>query len=86
MYFMQNHARDCSDGSDEGDFCSKLNSQIDSCFLKASIQFEDYRQCDLTTEFQCDIQRCLPLSRKCDGYFNCDDRTDELNCSQFYRK
>jgi hypothetical protein len=31
---------------------------------------------------QCDVQRCLPLARKCDGYFNCDDRTDELNCSK----
>ena len=44
----------------------------------------DYRQCNPSTELQCDVQRCLPLTQKCDGYYNCDDRTDELNCSEFF--
>jgi hypothetical protein len=47
------------------------------------MKFLDYRQCDPSTEFQCDVQRCLPLAQKCNGYFNCDDRTDELNCSKY---
>ena len=42
----------------------------------------DYPQCDPSTQFQCDIQRCLPLTQKCNGYFNCNDQTDELNCSE----
>ena len=46
------------------------------CFVQA------YRQCDTSTEFQCDIQRCLNQTQKCDGYYNCDDRTDEQNCSK----
>ena len=50
------------------------------------IQFIDYRACDSSNEFQCDIQRCLPLTQKCDGYYNCDDRTDELNCSMYQRR
>jgi len=46
----------------------------------------DYRQCDPSTEFQCDVQRCLNITQKCDGYYNCDDRTDELNCSKYFLK
>ncbi|CAF4898412.1 unnamed protein product, partial [Rotaria sp. Silwood2] len=48
---------------------------------KKYVRFLDYRQCDPSTEYQCDVQRCLPLTQKCDGYYNCDDRTDELNCN-----
>ncbi len=50
---------------------------------KKNVIFLDFRQCDLSTEFQCDFQRCLPLTQKCNGYFNCDDRTDELDCSKY---
>lgn len=46
----------------------------------------DFRQCDSSTEYECDFKRCLPLTQKCDGYFNCDDRTDELNCSKFFNQ
>lgn len=42
----------------------------------------DYTPCDPSTQFQCDIQRCLPLTQKCNGYFDCNDQTDELNCSK----
>ena len=31
--------------------------------------------------FRCDIVQCLPYAFVCNGEFNCQDRTDELNCS-----
>lgn len=31
-------------------------------------------------EFVCDVSRCIPLSKRCDGEHNCHDLTDELNC------
>ncbi|KAI8430574.1 hypothetical protein MSG28_000796 [Choristoneura fumiferana] len=31
-------------------------------------------------QINCDVTRCVEVSRRCDGYADCDDRTDELNC------
>lgn len=39
---------------------------------------------DNGTTFQCvKDEKCIPLASKCDGIFDCDDNTDELQC---YRK
>ncbi|KAF6198547.1 hypothetical protein GE061_008295 [Apolygus lucorum] len=35
----------------------------------------------LTTEFMCDVSRCLPIRQRCDGVVDCIDKTDEeLDC------
>ena len=31
--------------------------------------------------FRCDIVQCLPYAFVCNGEYNCQDRTDEMNCS-----
>lgn len=31
-------------------------------------------------EFSCDIERCIPLSERCDNKRDCTDGTDELQC------
>lgn len=31
--------------------------------------------------FRCDIFQCLPNAFVCNGEYNCQDRTDEMNCS-----
>ena len=33
--------------------------------------------------FKCDTTRCLDSSVKCDGIFNCIDKTDEADCRKF---
>lgn len=39
-------------------------------------------ECDIY-EFECDYSRCIPIEKKCDGYPDCDDETDELQCPPF---
>ena len=34
----------------------------------------------LFTEFMCDNQHCIPLVYVCDGFNNCGDSSDEVNC------
>jgi hypothetical protein len=31
--------------------------------------------------FRCDIIQCLPYAFVCNGEYNCQDKTDEANCS-----
>lgn len=42
-------------------------------------------ECDLF-EFECDYSRCIPIEKKCDGYPDCDDETDEIDCPPFTGK
>ncbi|XP_049826368.1 atrial natriuretic peptide-converting enzyme [Aethina tumida] len=34
------------------------------------------------TGFQCDSKRCIPKDWQCDGYVDCKDQSDELNCNK----
>lgn len=39
-------------------------------------------ECDIY-EFECDYSRCIPIEKKCDGYPDCDDDMDEIDCPPF---
>lgn len=39
--------------------------------------------CDPSSQWRCD-DRCIDASKRCDGYRDCYDYTDELNCQGFY--
>ncbi|RZF46289.1 hypothetical protein LSTR_LSTR012000 [Laodelphax striatellus] len=51
------------------------HKEVNHCILRAKKP-----ECD--KGFKCDKHRCIPADWKCDGYVDCEDQTDELNCSQ----
>ncbi len=42
--------------------------------------FADYRNCE-TSDHKCGNGLCVPESKRCDGYFDCRDETDEAGCT-----
>ncbi|XP_050331104.1 basement membrane-specific heparan sulfate proteoglycan core protein isoform X11 [Bactrocera neohumeralis] len=76
-YKRCNGITDCVDGSDENN--CPLN------YDDTTYDFEPdpaLSECDIY-EFECDYSRCIPIEKKCDGYPDCDDETDELQCPPF---
>ena len=39
--------------------------------------------CD-SDKYMCDNNTCIPNSWKCDGHFDCNDHTDEVNCGESF--
>jgi hypothetical protein len=52
---------------------------------KKFISFSKYKLADSifcpSYSFRCDIIKCLPYAFVCNGDYNCQDKTDETNCS-----
>uniref|UniRef100_A0A3B4VCW2 Si:dkey-88l16.3 n=1 Tax=Seriola dumerili TaxID=41447 RepID=A0A3B4VCW2_SERDU len=75
--------KDCQDGSDEegcavkckaGSFCSCKEKKIACRYVSF---------CSSPGEFQCSHgNRCIPPEQMCDGQYNCQDRSDEMDCSR----
>jgi hypothetical protein len=84
---------DCADGSYEKE-CGKLNMffllVIMDNFNCEKLGHEAFMSHSCLPEhvwFSClckGTQKCMPISRACDGFADCDDRTDEGGqCSKF---
>ena len=41
--------------------------------------FADYRKCQ-KTDHTCGSGLCIPEVKKCDGYYDCKDKSDEAGC------
>lgn len=50
------------------------------CWSTAFHQLDSIVYCP-SSLFRCDTTRCFSYAFVCNGEFNCDDRTDEANCS-----
>lgn len=41
--------------------------------------------CNSTTEFTCNNYDCVPIQSRCNGVYDCDDRSDEYSCCEYKR-
>lgn len=83
---------DCADASDEDGCDRTTTSRLPATTSKPSAQSttkpnaspsnaSDSRRCP-PNEFQCtNWSECVPMSVRCDGYQDCFDRSDEINCT-----
>ncbi|XP_015042325.2 basement membrane-specific heparan sulfate proteoglycan core protein isoform X7 [Drosophila pseudoobscura] len=77
-YKRCNGITDCADGADEYN-CLFNYEDVD---YDTDPDNNPLNECDIL-EFECDLGQCLPLEKKCDGYTDCGDETDELDCPAF---
>ncbi|XP_039297031.1 sortilin-related receptor [Nilaparvata lugens] len=69
---------DYNDPTGCGGHC-KINVELCQRLQKDIYRCVDDSQC-LEDEWQCSNRLCIPISKRCDGYFNCYDNTDEFDC------
>ncbi|XP_054268488.1 uncharacterized protein LOC128990218 isoform X1 [Macrosteles quadrilineatus] len=69
---------DTTDPTGCGGHC-KINTQLCQKMRDNAYRCVDDSKC-LEDEWQCGNKLCIPLSKRCDGHFNCYDHTDEFDC------
>ncbi|XP_066247331.1 atrial natriuretic peptide-converting enzyme-like isoform X1 [Euwallacea similis] len=60
------------------------SNDTDVCIGAEEVQRAKSRESEPTcpTGFQCDGKRCIPKDWQCDGHIDCEDQSDELNCTK----
>ncbi|XP_039497795.1 basement membrane-specific heparan sulfate proteoglycan core protein isoform X32 [Drosophila santomea] len=76
-YKRCNGIHDCADASDEYNCIYNYEDTYDT-----DPDNNPLNECDIL-EFECDYTQCLPLEKKCDGYADCEDMSDELECQSY---
>ncbi|XP_041563042.1 basement membrane-specific heparan sulfate proteoglycan core protein isoform X19 [Drosophila elegans] len=77
-YKRCNGITDCADGADE---YNCIYNYVDSSYDNDPDN-NPLNECDIL-EFECDYSQCLPLEKKCDGYVDCEDESDEFECQSY---
>lgn len=66
---------ECWGGVGDGTFCSTMRPSAPVCFPAS------HQPCR-SGEFMCDSGLCINAGWRCDGDADCDDQSDERNCSE----
>ncbi|XP_070074540.1 basement membrane-specific heparan sulfate proteoglycan core protein isoform X24 [Drosophila takahashii] len=75
-YKRCNGINDCADDADEYNCIYTYNEDY------VDPDDNPLNECDIL-EFECDYSLCLPLEKKCDGYADCEDLSDEFECQSY---
>lgn len=71
---------DCGDYSDET-HCGKFENVYTICHISFIFHFLGYIINCTNDQFQCDNGLCIPKQWTCDSDNDCEDYSDELNCT-----
>ena len=56
--------------------------RIGICITNSNFVIYDYTACE-NDEFECDRSLCIPMDKLCNSKLDCNDLTDESNCSMY---
>ena len=62
------------------DNCTDINSTLHYLIPKLISYYSD--ACKSTSHFKCNDSTCILSAYVCDGYSDCSDNTDEMNCTE----
>lgn len=83
--YICNFQVDCLNGEDELDcreFSHLTCSSISGVLLIRTSALSAWKNCS-ENEFQCDDGFCIPLADRCNARVDCNDKSDETNCTGF---
>lgn len=73
--------KDRQDGSGCGGWCEPQSGHLCQPLGGTSNAFKCIHDSEcLADEWRCHDSACIPLSKRCDGHFNCYDNSDERDC------
>ncbi|KAK9497166.1 hypothetical protein O3M35_004534 [Rhynocoris fuscipes] len=78
------HVKHCPSGTYKcADKCIGINEKCESSECHGDAEHCQHNACT-DSEFKCTSGQCIPKQLKCDSQFDCQDRSDEINCTRNY--
>lgn len=69
-------------GAGDGTFCSTMRHCVQTALRQKTFVSPASHQPCRSGEFMCDSGLCINAGWRCDGDADCDDQSDERNCSE----